>query len=131
MYWIGLPILRRAEANDDAQLINDIVREKAYLNGIKFIDIQSQFADEAGNYAAYGPDLTGKSRLLRESDGILFTPAGYRKLAHFVEQEIKRDLTAGAQRAGHSAGRQRDRAEAHRRQRPRGPPTATAAGRAP
>ena len=93
LYWIGLPILRRSDANDDAQMMNDIVREKAYLNGIKFIDIQAQFADEAGNYAAYGPDLTGKSRLLRETDGILFTPAGYRKLAHFVEQEIKRDLT--------------------------------------
>ena len=93
LYWIGQPILRRADANDDAQVINDVVREKAYLNGIKFIDIQAHFADEAGNYAAYGPDLTGKSRLLRENDGILFTPAGYRKLAHFVEQEIKRDLT--------------------------------------
>jgi uncharacterized protein len=93
LYWIGLPILRRSDANDDAQMINNIVREKAYLNGIKFIDVQAQFADEAGNYAAYGPDLTGKSRLLRENDGILFTPAGYRKLAHFVEQEIKRDLT--------------------------------------
>ena len=93
LYWISLPILRRSDANDDAQMMNDIVREKAYLNGIKFIDIQAQFADEAGNYAAYGPDLSGKSRLLREADGILFTPAGYRKLAHFVEQEIKRDLT--------------------------------------
>ncbi len=92
LYWIGLPILRRVEANDDAQTINDIVREKAYLNGIKFIDIQAQFADESGNYSAYGPDLTGKSRLLREADGVLFTSAGYRKLAHFVEQEIKRDL---------------------------------------
>lgn len=92
VYWIGLPILRRTDANDDAQVINDIVREKAYLNGIKFIDTQTQFADEAGNYSAYGPDLTGKSRLLREGDGILFTQAGYRKLAHFVEQEIKRDV---------------------------------------
>jgi uncharacterized protein len=92
LYWIGLPILRRAEANEDAQRINDIVREKAYLNSIKFIDIQSQFADEAGNYTPYGPDLTGKSRLLRDSDGIIFTLAGFQKLAHFVEQEIKRDL---------------------------------------
>jgi uncharacterized protein len=92
LYWIGLPIMRRSDANDDAQMINDIVREKAYLNGIKFIDIRAQFADEAGNYSAYGPDLTGKNRLLRESDGVLFTSAGDRKLAHFVEQEIKRDL---------------------------------------
>jgi uncharacterized protein len=92
LYWIGLPIMRRSDANDDGQLINNIVREKAYLNGIKFIDIRAQFADESGNYSAYGPDLAGKSRLLRDSDGVLFTAAGNRKLAHFVEQEIKRDL---------------------------------------
>jgi hypothetical protein len=92
LYWVGQPIMRRFEANDPAQTMNDIVREKAYLNGVKFIDIQSQFADEGGNYAAYGPDITGKQQLLRAQDGVLFTPAGNRKLAHFVEQEIKRDL---------------------------------------
>jgi hypothetical protein len=74
-------------------MMNDIVRDKAYLNGIKFIDIQAQFADEGGNYAAYGPDITGRQRLLREADGVLFTYAGNRKLALFVEQEIKRDLS--------------------------------------
>jgi uncharacterized protein len=92
LYWVGQPIMRRFEANDPAQMMNDIVRNKAYLDGIKFIDISAQFADESGNYTAYGPDITGKQRLLRDSDGILFTPAGNRKLAHFVEQEIKRDL---------------------------------------
>jgi uncharacterized protein len=93
LYWVSLPIMRRFEANDPAQMMNDIVRSKAYLDGIKFIDIGAQFADEAGNYTAYGPDITGKQRLLREADGILLTPAGNRKLAHFVAQEIKRDLT--------------------------------------
>jgi uncharacterized protein len=92
IYWVGQPIMRRFEANDPAQMMNDIVRDKAYLNGIKFIDIQAHFADEGGNYAAYGPDITGKQRLLREGDGVLFTQAGNRKLALFVEQEIKRDL---------------------------------------
>ncbi|HJU31197.1 MAG TPA: DUF459 domain-containing protein [Hyphomicrobiaceae bacterium] len=92
VYWVGLPIMRRYEINEAALAINDIVREKAYLNGIKFIDIQAHFADEAGNYAPYGPDVTGKQRLLREADGALFTPAGNRKLALYVEQEIKRDL---------------------------------------
>jgi len=93
LYWVGLPIMRRFEANDPAQMMNDIVRSKAYLDGIKFIDIGAQFADESGNYTPYGPDITGKQRLLREADGNLFTPAGNRKLAHFVAQEIKRDLT--------------------------------------
>ena len=93
VYWVGQPIMRSPQANEPAQTMNDIVREKAYLNGIKYIDITTHFADEAGNFTAYGPDVTGKQRLVREADGVLFTWAGYRKLAHFVEREIKRDLT--------------------------------------
>jgi hypothetical protein len=93
VYWVGQPLMRRPEANEPAQMMNDVVREKAYLNGIKYIDITAHFADETGNYSTYGPDVTGKQRRVREADGILFTWAGYRKLAHFVEREIKRDLT--------------------------------------
>jgi hypothetical protein len=105
LYWVGLPIMRRYEVNEPALVMNDIAREKAYLNGIKFIDIQTHFADEGGNYAPYGPDITGKQRLLREADGVLFTPPGNRKLALFVEQEIKRDLNqAKSERAIPLAG---------------------------
>ena len=93
VYWVGQPIMRRPDINEPAQVMNDIVREKAYLNGIKYVDITAQFADEAGNYTAYGPDIAGKQRLVRDADGVLFTWPGYRKLAHFVEREIKRDLT--------------------------------------
>src|SRR5262249_25784693 len=53
----------------------------------------AQFADEAGNYTPYGPDIAGQQRLVREPDGVLFTAAGYRKLAYFVEREVKRDVT--------------------------------------
>ncbi len=93
VYWVGQPIMRRPDVNEQAQTMNDIVREKAYLNGIKYIDITAQFADEAGNYSAYGPDVAGKQALVRDADGVLFTWAGYRKLAHFVDREIRRDLT--------------------------------------
>ena len=92
VYWVGQPVMRRHEMNEAAQTMNEIAREKTYLNGAKFIDIQAHFADEAGNYTPHGPDITGKQRLLRDYDGVLFSYFGYRKLAHFVEQEIKRDL---------------------------------------
>ena len=92
VYWVGQPVMRRAEANEPAQVMNDVVRERAYLNNVKYIDIAAHFSDENGAYTPYGPDLAGKQRLVRESDGVLFTWAGYRKLAHFVEREIKRDL---------------------------------------
>jgi uncharacterized protein len=92
VYWVGQPVMRRTDLNEAAQTMNEVVREKTYLNGAKFIDIQAHFADDGGNFAPYGPDITGKQRLLREADGVLFSYFGYRKLAHFVEQEIKRDL---------------------------------------
>jgi hypothetical protein len=93
LYWVGLPVMRRPEFSDDAQMINEIVRERAYVNGQKFIDVFSQFADENGAFNAYGPEVDGKIRLLREADGIHFTTVGNRKLAHFVEREVRRDLT--------------------------------------
>jgi hypothetical protein len=105
IYWVGLPVMRRPEFNLPAQAVNDVVREKAYLNGIKYIDISAQFSDEVGNYTPYGPDIAGQQRLVREPDGVLFTAAGNRKLAYFVEREIKRDLTqARSERAIPLAG---------------------------
>ena len=46
--------------------------------------------DERGHFAAYGPDVNGQMLRLRTSDGIHFTTAGAKKLAHFVETEIMR-----------------------------------------
>jgi lysophospholipase L1-like esterase len=92
VYWVGLPNMRRWKDNERAQMMNDIYRERAYLNGVRYIDAYASFIDEGGGYSDYGPDVTGKVRRLRYRDGIHFTDAGYRKLAHFVERELKRDL---------------------------------------
>jgi hypothetical protein len=93
VYWVGVPVLGRVEWNSHVQMINEIIRERAYINGVKYIDAYEAFVDESGYYSPYGPDLSGKMRLLREVDGAHFTAAGNRKLAYFVEREIKRDLT--------------------------------------
>jgi len=92
VYWVGLPIMRRGDANAAAVAINEVVRERCYLNGVKYVDVYQGFADEDGGYSPYGPDITGKSRLLRTGDGVHMTEAGYVKLAHFLEREVKRDL---------------------------------------
>ncbi len=93
IYWVSLPIVRRADMSEDVQMLNEIFRERALIGNVKFINIYEAFADEEGQYNQYGPDLTGKTRILRERDGVSFTAAGNRKLAHFVEREIKRDIT--------------------------------------
>ncbi|MCC6475397.1 MAG: DUF459 domain-containing protein, partial [Burkholderiales bacterium] len=93
VYLVSLPIVRRSDMNDDVQMLNEVFRERALLNNVKFIDVYEAFADESGSYNQYGPDLTGKIRLLRDGDGVGLTAVGSRKLAYFVEREIKRDLT--------------------------------------
>lgn len=99
-YWIGLPGVRRSDANEDVQMMNNILRERVYLNGAKYIDTYAGFADENGGYSQYGPDVTGKIRLLRAGDGVYFTWEGNKKLAYFVDRELRRDLTqAKADRA--------------------------------
>jgi hypothetical protein len=92
VYWVGLPNMRRWQDNERAQKMNDVIRERAYLNGVRYIDAYASFIDESGGYSDWGPDVTGKSRRLRDSDGVHFTEAGYLKLAHFVERELKRDI---------------------------------------
>jgi len=92
VYWAGLPIMRSPDQSDDAQFLNDVFREKAFINGAKFVDTWSGFTDDSGRYSAYGPDMDGQVKRLRADDGVHFTMRGYLKLAHFVEKEMRHDL---------------------------------------
>ncbi len=93
VFWVGLPVMRRSDATDDAEMMNELVRNRALANGVRFIDIFASFADADRGYSSHGPDLAGKMRLLRDQDGVHFTEAGYSKLAYFVGRELKRAVT--------------------------------------
>ena len=94
IYWVGLPVMQAPKTNEAMALINDIIRERSYIGGVKFVDTWSGFTDQLGAFSAYGPDLTGQSKRLREPDGASFTARGNRKLANFVEIILRRDLAA-------------------------------------
>jgi hypothetical protein len=112
VYWVGLPAAARPDHSEDSQMMNEVIRERVYLNGMKYIDAYAGFADENGGYDAWGPDVTGKIVRLRYGDGVSFTPAGNRKLAHFVERELKRDLSqAKANRSIPLAGAEEEQAK--------------------
>ena len=66
VYWVGLPNMRRWQDNERAQRMNDVIRERAYMNGVRFIDAYASFIDESGGYSDWGPDVTGKVRRLRD-----------------------------------------------------------------
>jgi hypothetical protein len=92
VYWVGLPVMSKPALNDFVAMMNDTVRQAAYLNGAKFVETSSGFTDQAGAYSAFGPDLQGQTKRLREGDGIGLTPAGNLKLASYVEIAVRRDL---------------------------------------
>jgi len=94
VYWMGLPIVADQEARDEYERINDIIRERAYLGGVKYVDTWNGFADQFGNYSAFGPSVDGVTERLRETNGIGFTAEGNRKLAEFAASVVKRDLAA-------------------------------------
>ena len=96
VFWVGLPPLRGQKAAADIPFLNDLYRGRADKAGIIYIDAWDGFVDEDGRYAQFGPDLEGQTRRLRTSDGVYFTQAGARKLAHYVEREVQRWLSTRA-----------------------------------
>jgi hypothetical protein len=94
VFWVGLPPLRGQKAAADIPFLNDLYRSRADKAGIIYIDVWDGFVDEDGRYAQSGPDVEGQTRRLRAGDGIYFTQAGARKLAHYVEREVQRWMSA-------------------------------------
>jgi uncharacterized protein len=92
--WVGLPAVRGPKATSDMLFLDALYRDAAGKAGITYVDVWDGFVDEGGRYLDQGPDFEGQKRRLRSYDGVYFTQAGARKLAHYVEREITR-LLAG------------------------------------
>jgi hypothetical protein len=90
--WVGLPALRGPKATSDMLFLDSLYREVAAKTGVTYVDVWDGFVDESGRFMQRGPDFEGQPRALRTSDGVFFTKPGARKLAHYVDREIKRLL---------------------------------------
>jgi hypothetical protein len=88
--WVGLPAIRGTRSTSDMIYLNDLFRARAERAGIVYVDVWDGFVDEAGRYATFGPDVEGQVRRLRTAEGVYFTKSGARKLAHYVDRDIKR-----------------------------------------
>jgi lysophospholipase L1-like esterase len=95
VFWVGLPSIRGPKSTSDMLYLNDLFRTRAEKAGVTYIDVWDGFVDDGGRYMVQGPDFEGQTRRLRVSDGVHFTKAGARKLAHYVEREIRRAMTHG------------------------------------
>lgn len=92
--WIGLPPMKNGKLTEDLVAMNEIYREVVQRAGAAYVDIWPGFVDEENRYTSTGPDVDGEPARLRTNDGVLFTKAGARKIAHFADTEIKRILDA-------------------------------------
>ena len=124
MLWVGLPVVHGPKATADTLFLDSLYRDAAGKAGITYVDVWDGFVDEAGRFLQKGPDFEGQIRQLRSYDGVYFTKAGARKLAHYVEREINR-LLGCAFRADYAA----DRTGNARRQCAAGSAGAASAGR--
>jgi hypothetical protein len=94
--WTGLPSFQSPSLSADAATLNSLYRSKAEMAGGTFIDIWDGFADEEGKFIASGSDINGQPVRLRGSDGLSLTKAGKRKMAFYLEKDLRRLIGADA-----------------------------------
>src|SRR5215216_682655 len=90
---VGAPPMREERVSADLLALNDLARDRVQRAGAIFVDIWPGFVDSENRYAVKGPDFDGQVTRLRTSEG-MFTAAGGRKAAHFVDRELKQLLAA-------------------------------------
>lgn len=90
LIWVGLPPVRDDEEARRFLDLNAVVHERAVKAGAIYVDPWEAFTDENGAYTPIGPEVDGQPAKLRRGDGRTFTSAGARKLASFVESDLKR-----------------------------------------
>jgi len=97
--WVGLPVMKNERLSADMAQLNEIFKARAAHANIPYVDLWEAMTDEHGQYSAFGPDINGQIVKLRSADGVHFTEAGARSVAHFVEGEIKKYYDAYRQQA--------------------------------
>ncbi|HEY4863855.1 MAG TPA: DUF459 domain-containing protein [Xanthobacteraceae bacterium] len=90
IFVVGMPSMRNAKLSTDVVYLNEILAERTRKVGGYYVDVWDGFITESGDFMASGAALDGQIRRLRADDGIHFTKAGQRKLAHYVERELIR-----------------------------------------
>jgi hypothetical protein len=95
-FWVGMPAFQSSSMTADMITLNNMYRVGSEAIGGDFIDIWDGFVDEGGRFIVTGSDINGQQVRLRGSDGINLTKAGKRKMAFYVEKEIRRVLGSAA-----------------------------------
>ncbi|MEM9049975.1 MAG: DUF459 domain-containing protein [Pseudomonadota bacterium] len=74
--WVGMPISRSARYSRKMARLNEIYAARTAARGVPYLSIWEATQDDSGRYSAALPDATGRTRVMRDKDGIHFTGAG-------------------------------------------------------
>ncbi|WP_439816836.1 SGNH/GDSL hydrolase family protein [Zavarzinia sp. CC-PAN008] len=97
VFWVGLPIMRAGGFSDGMAVLNAIYEDQAKTHGATYIPLWPLSADESGAFASHGPDLAGRTRRLRDNDGIHFTTPGYELMGKRIMETVQARLFPGNQ----------------------------------
>ncbi|TDH35078.1 DUF459 domain-containing protein [Pseudohoeflea suaedae] len=97
LVWVGLPSFNFTSMSADMLALNGIFKQHVEQANGEFVDIWDGFVDEDGKFIFTGSDINGQQVRLRGSDGINVTKAGRRKMAFYVEKNIRRLLGSAAE----------------------------------
>lgn len=74
--WVGMPISRSARYSRKMARLNEIYEARTTARGVPYLSIWEATQDDTGQYSAALPDAKGRTRVMRDKDGIHFTGAG-------------------------------------------------------
>jgi hypothetical protein len=95
LLWIGIPIMRDAAANEDANEKNRIYSDaiaKLGNSNVRFVEPWRLNPSGVETFKSIGPGPEGTIVGLRAPDGIHFTSAGYDVIAQYVYPKIVENL---------------------------------------
>jgi len=77
VYWVSLPNMRSEKSNNNAHLINGILKQISSERKVRYVDIEKYLTDESGNFSRTS-NYNGKFVQVRAYDGVHFTTIGYK-----------------------------------------------------
>jgi len=93
--WLGLPVMRAPDRNQDALFLNSMLQKTVQTNGGTFLPLEDNFKGADGGFALYLPDADKKLRQVRAPDGTHFTRYGYDLIAAQVVPLIEAPPAGG------------------------------------
>jgi hypothetical protein len=91
VYWLGVPPMGSPEHDAAVEIVDEVQRERAAANGLRFLDFRKLFAGEDGGFTATSTDDSGEVARIRSRDGITFLRAGNDKAATAVLDALNDD----------------------------------------